>query len=140
MGYVNVIQQKAKRWNDKGGVDKFDVPDYSKDNLSICRDALVEAVAETSEEFMNRYFDGDEFSEDEIRSALRVNVLDGSIVPVLMGDIISISQARINVPVLEFIPQPTKYLKQIMILQKQNLRIFLKQLLTLILESIPWLR
>ena len=36
-----------------GGVDKFDVPEYSKENLGICREALVEAVAETSEEFMD---------------------------------------------------------------------------------------
>ena len=50
VGYVNVIQQKAKRWNDKGTVDKFDVPDYSYQNLGICRDALLEAVAETCEE------------------------------------------------------------------------------------------
>ena len=85
VGYVNVIQQKAKRWNEKGTVDKFDVPEYSQENLTICRDALLEAVAETSEEFMDRYFEGDEFSEDEIRQALRVNVFDGSIVPVLMG-------------------------------------------------------
>ena len=85
VGYVNVVQQQAKRWNDKGTVDKFDVPEYSKENLSICREALLEAVAETSEEFMDRYFEGDELSEDEIRQALRVNVHDGSIVPVLMG-------------------------------------------------------
>ena len=85
VGYVNVVQQKAKRWNDKGTVDKFDVPDYSQENLGICREALLEAVAETNEEFMDRYFNGDEFSEDEIRQALRVNVIDGSIVPVLMG-------------------------------------------------------
>ena len=71
VGYVNVIQQKAKRWNDKGTVDKFDVPDYSYENLNICRDALVEAVAETSEEFMERFFEGDTFSEDEIRSSCR---------------------------------------------------------------------
>ena len=85
VGYVNVVQQKAKRWNDKGGVDKFEVPDYSMENLGICREALLEAVAETSEEFMDRYFNGDEFSEDEIRQALRVHVIDGTIVPVLMG-------------------------------------------------------
>ena len=71
VGYVNVVQQKAKRWKDDGTVEKFDVPDYSKDNLGICRDALLEAVAETSEEFMDRYFNGDEFSEDEIRQALQ---------------------------------------------------------------------
>ena len=85
VGYVNVVQQKAKRWNDKGSVDKFEVPDYSKENLGICREALLEAVAETSEDFMERYFNGEEFSEDEIRQALRVNVIDGSVVPVLMG-------------------------------------------------------
>ena len=85
VGYVNVVQQKAKRWNDKGEVDKFDVPDYSQENLGICREALLEAVAETSEEFMERYFGGDTFSEAEIRAALRVNVCDGSIVPMTMG-------------------------------------------------------
>ena len=85
VGYVNVIQQKAKRWIDEGTVEKFEVPEYSQKNLNLCREALLEAVAETSEEFMDRYFNGDEFSEDEIRQALRVNVMDGSIVPVLMG-------------------------------------------------------
>ena len=34
---------------------------------------------------MDRYFGGEEFSDDEIRAALRANVLEGSIVPVLMG-------------------------------------------------------
>ena len=109
VGYVNVIQQKAKRWNDKGTVDKFDVPDYSLDNLSICRDALLEAVAETSEEFMDRYFNGDEFSEDEIRQALRVNVMDGSTVPVLMG---SNTLARgiytLMADIVKYFPSPDK--------------------------------
>ena len=109
VGYVNVVQQKAKRWNAKGEVDKFDVPDYSKENLEICREALLEAVAETSEEFMDRYFGGDEFSEDEIRQALRVNVLDGSIVPVLMG---SNTMARgmytLMCDIVKYFPSPDK--------------------------------
>ena len=49
------------------------------------RDTLMETVAETSEEFMDRYFSGDTFSEAEIRSAVRVNIQDGSIVPVECG-------------------------------------------------------
>lgn len=69
---------------DEGTVEKFEVPEYSQKNLTLCREALLEAVAETSEEH-DSYFNGDEFSEDEIRQALRVNVMDGSIVPVLMG-------------------------------------------------------
>ena len=39
VGYVNVVQQTAKRWNDKGTVDKFEVPDYSNENLELCREA-----------------------------------------------------------------------------------------------------
>lgn len=65
VGYVNVLQQRAKRWTDNGTVEKVEVPDYSKENLGICREALMEVVAETSEEFMDRYFNGEEFSEDE---------------------------------------------------------------------------
>lgn len=109
VGYVNVVQQKAKRWNDKGTVDKFDVPEYSKENLGICREALVEAVAETSEEFMERYFNGDEFSEDEIRQALRVNVIDGSIVPVLMGsNIMARGMYTLMADIVKYFPSPDK--------------------------------
>lgn len=109
VGYVNVIQQKAKRWNDAGGVDKFDVPEYSKENLGICREALLEAVAETSEEFMDRYFGGDEFSEDEIRAALRANVIDGSIVPVLMGsNILARGMYTLMADIVKYLPSPEK--------------------------------
>ena len=109
VGYVNVIQQKSKRWNEKGEVDKFDVPEYSKENLGICREALLEAVAETSEEFMERYFGGEEFSEDEIRSALRANVIDGSIVPVLMGsNILARGMYTLMSDIIKYFPSPEK--------------------------------
>ncbi len=109
VGYVNVVQQKAKRWNDKGTVDKFDVPDYSLENLGICREALLEAVAETSEEFMDRYFNGDEFSEDEIRQALRVNVIDGTIVPVLMGsNTLARGMYTLMADIVKYFPSPDK--------------------------------
>lgn len=109
VGYVNVVQQKAKRWNDKGSVDKFEVPDYSKENLGICREALLEAVAETSEDFMERYFNGEEFSEDEIRQALRVNVIDGSIVPVLMGsNILARGMYTLMTDIVKYFPSPDR--------------------------------
>lgn len=109
VGYVNVVQQKAKRWKDDGTVEKFEVPEYSKENLGICRDALLEAVAETSEAFMDRYFNGDEFSEDEIRQALRVNVIDGSIVPVLMGsNIMARGMYTLMADIVKYLPSPDK--------------------------------
>lgn len=84
VGYINVIQETGHRWEGKEVVD-CEIPEYSLPNLQICRDTLMEAVAETSEEFMDRYFGGDTFSEAEIRAAIRANVIDGSIVPMSMG-------------------------------------------------------
>ena len=109
VGYVNVLQQRAKRWKENGEVEKTDVPDYSKENLCICREALMEAVAETSEAFMDRYFGGEEFSEDEIRQALRVNVAEGSIVPVLMGsNILARGIYTLLVDIVKYLPSPEK--------------------------------
>lgn len=84
VGYINVIQEKGFRWVGKE-VEECEIPEYNKANLQLCRDTLMEAVAETSEEMMDRYFSGEIFSEAELRSALRVNVNDGSVVPMLVG-------------------------------------------------------
>lgn len=109
VGYVNVLQQRAKRWTADGNVEKTEVPEYSKENLGLCREALMEAVAETSEEFMDRYFNGEEFSEDEIRQALRVNVAEGSIVPVLMGsNILARGMYTLMVDIVKYLPSPEK--------------------------------
>ncbi len=84
IGYVNVIAETANKWVGKE-VTEIEMPEYSKPNLELYRNVLLEAVAETSEEFMDRYFGGDTFSESEIRATLRTNVYDGSIVPITMG-------------------------------------------------------
>ncbi len=85
VGYVNVVSEKGFRWTDAGKADECDVPDYSKEYLDKYKESLMEAVAETSEDFMERYFAGETFSDAEIRSALYANINDGSIVPVTMG-------------------------------------------------------
>ncbi len=87
VGYVNVIQEKGFRWEGKDVVE-IPVPDYNQENLGLFRDTLMETVAETSEDMMERYFGGETFSESEIRSALRTNVCDGSVVPIEMGSTI----------------------------------------------------
>ena len=109
VGYVNVVTKTANRWNENGDVIEFEVPDYSMANLDICRDALMEAVAETSEEFMDRYFNGEEFSEDEIRQALRVNVSDGSIVPISMGsNILAQGMYTLLDDIIKYLPSPDR--------------------------------
>lgn len=109
VGYVNVVAQTGNRWNEKGEVEEVPIPDYSRPNLEICREALMEAVAETSEEFMDRYFAGEEFSEFEIRTALRNNVADGSIVPISMGSSV-MAQGIYTLldDIIKYLPSPEK--------------------------------
>ncbi len=84
VGYVNVVSETGYRWQGKDALEDS-IPDYSQSYLDTYRETLMEAVAETSEEMMDRYFSGETFSPDEIRAALRNNVMDGSIVPISMG-------------------------------------------------------
>ncbi len=85
VGFVNVVKMAGRRFTHASEYVECDIPDYSQENLSKFREILIEAVAETSEEFMERYFNGEEFTQDEISQALRNNVIDGSVVPVMMG-------------------------------------------------------
>lgn len=106
VGYVNVISENANRWQDKEVID-CEIPEYSKENLALYKDTLMEAVAETSEEFMERYFSGETFTENEIRSALRVNINDGSIVPISMGsNILSQGTYTLLDDIVKYLPSP----------------------------------
>ena len=84
VGYVNVISGKAQKWVGKD-VQECDMPDYAKEYLDKYHDTLMEAVAETSEDMMDRYFAGETFSEDEVRAALRISVNNNEIYPISMG-------------------------------------------------------
>lgn len=85
VGYINIVKNKGRRYIDKDKKEECEIPEYSKEYLEKYRETLMESVAETSEEFMDRYFGGEEFSVAEISSALSTNVIDGSLVPVCMG-------------------------------------------------------
>ena len=109
IGYVNIISQTAHQWNEKGEVIPMEMPEYSRPNLEKLRETLLEAVAETSEEFMDRYFAGEEFSENEIRQALRVNVIDGSIVPISMASgILAQGIYTLLDDIVKYLPSPDK--------------------------------
>ena len=107
VGYVNVIKNAGRRYTGVGQREECEIPDYCKPNLEIYREKLLEAVAETSEEFMERYFAGEEFSVEEIRSAMRTEVMDGDIVPVAMGSNIQAQGvANLLSDIVRFFPSP----------------------------------
>ncbi len=109
VGYVNVVRQEGRRWLEKGEKEPCDIPDYSMEYLEKYRENLLEAVAETSEEFMDRYFAGEEFSPAEIMAALTMNVDDCSIIPVAMGSPVNF-QGVLNLldDIVQYFPSPDK--------------------------------
>lgn len=109
VGFVNVIKMEGRRFI--GNTSEFEecaIPDYLEKHVSISRDSLLEAVAETSEELMERYFEGDEFTYEEIQDALKSNVVDGSIVPVLMGSGVNAQGMKMLMYVIrKYLPSPS---------------------------------
>ena len=106
VGYVNVVSEQGQLWQGKDVVPT-EVPDYNKPYLEQYRETLMEAVAETSEEMMDRYFSGEKFSDAEIRAALRATICDGSIVPVTMGSSITCKGAYALLDdVIKYFPGP----------------------------------
>ena len=109
VGYINVMKMAGRRFTGIGTREECEIPEYSKANLDIYREAMMDAVAETSEEFMERYFAGDEFSVGEIRAAMKTNVNDGSIIPVSMGSSIELRNIHnLMNDIVELFPSPDK--------------------------------
>ena len=109
VGYINIIKNAGRRYTGIGQREECEIPEYCLPNLKILRDSLMEAVAETSEEFMDRYFEGDEFSIEEIRAAMRTEVMDGDIVPVAMGSNVQAQGvANLLSDIVRFFPSPDK--------------------------------
>ena len=109
VGYVNVVKQAGRKYIDKGGKQECEIPEYLNEYLEKYHDILMESVAETSEEFMDRYFEGDEFSVTEVSAALATNVQDGSIVPVCMGAPVSLrGVSNLLDDICGYFPSPDK--------------------------------
>ena len=109
VGYINVCKMEGRRFTGIGTREACPIPEYSKDNLAICREALLDAVAETSEEFMERYFNGEEFTFGEIRAAMKFNVCDGTVIPVSMGSSTELRNIHnLMNDIVELFPSPDK--------------------------------
>lgn len=90
VGYVNIVKQAGRRYIERGQKKECPVPEYLNEYLEKYHETLMESVAEISEEFMDRYFAGEEFSVAEVSAALKMNISDGSIIPVCMGSAVNI--------------------------------------------------
>ena len=86
-GIIDLIDMKADIYYDDMGNDVRveDIPDDLKDQAQEYHDKLIEAVAETDEELMMKYLEGEELTKEEIKAALRKATISNEIVPVVCG-------------------------------------------------------
>lgn len=83
-GFVDIVDMTARRYDGIYRVE-IPVPEGMADIIEPLRDMIMEAVAETDEALMVKYFNGEEFTFDEIKQAIRTGIKDGSIFPVYCG-------------------------------------------------------
>ncbi len=107
LGFVDVITMEGKKYVGKGQYVNCPIPDHMKDQLESARAKLMEEVAETDEELMERYFEGEEFTTEEIVSALSAAVHEGELIPVMLGTGITGDGCEVLLEVIQnYFPAP----------------------------------
>ncbi len=107
-GVIDILQGKAYQMEKNKQVE-IPVPGDQAGEIEEITDALKEAVAETSEEFMEKFFGGEDFTPEEMAQGMHKGVLEGILVPVLCG---SAMNCLGTLPLLEkivsLLPDPTE--------------------------------
>ena len=115
-GVIDLIKMKAINWNDEDQGMTFSyeaIPAELQELAQEWHSHLVESAAEASEELMDKYLEGEELSEAEIKSALRQRTLANEIVPMTCGSAFKNKGVQAVLDgVVEYMPAPTQ-VKQI---------------------------
>jgi elongation factor G len=110
-GVVDLIKMKAIMWDDASQGVKFEyieIPPALQASAQEWRGRMIEAAADASDSMMNKYLEGADISEEEIKAALRQRTIAGEIVPMLCGSAFKNRgvQALLDA-VIDFLPAPT---------------------------------
>ena len=86
-GIIDLITMKAEIYEDKLGteIDEEAIPEDMMDLAQEWREKMIEAVAESDEELMMKYLDGEEITEQEIRATIRKQTIANEMVPCMCG-------------------------------------------------------
>lgn len=111
LGLVDLVKMRAYIYtNDKGtDVQEQDIPADMQELSQEYRRKLIEAVAETDDNLMNKYFEGEELTEAEIRTALRKGTISGGIVPMICGSAFKNKGVQLLLDaVVDYLPSPAE--------------------------------
>ena len=111
-GVVDLVKNKAIIWNEEDNGLTFtyeDIPADIADKCAEMREYMVEAAAEASEEMMEKYLEGGELSEEEIKAGIRKRTLANEIIPVFGGSAFKNKgvQAVLDATI-EYMPSPVE--------------------------------
>ena len=108
-GIIDLIKMKAEIYTNDLGTDiqETDIPEDLQDLAEEWREKLVEAVAETDEELMERYLEGDEISQEELKAAIRKATCAAEFYPVLCGSAFKNKGVQLMLDaVVDYLPSP----------------------------------
>lgn len=110
-GVVDLFKMKAINWNEEDKGMTFTYDEIPADLVEVAeewRSQMIEAAAEANETLMDKYLNGEDLSEEEIKSALRARVLAGEVILCTLGSAFKNKgvQAMLDA-VIEFLPAPT---------------------------------
>jgi elongation factor G len=108
-GIVDLVRMRAYLYTNDLGTDikEAPIPDAVKDLAEEYRLKLVESVAETDDELTEKYLEGEELTEAEIKAALRKGTLEGTIVPMLCGSAFKNKGVQLLLDaVIDYLPAP----------------------------------
>ncbi|XXK59088.1 elongation factor G [Porticoccaceae bacterium nBUS_09] len=111
-GVVDLVKMKSILWSENDQGMTFEYGDIPADMLDDCQkmhEDILEAAAEATDEFMEKYLEGEALTEAEIKAGLRIRTLSNDIVPVLGGSAFKNKgvQAMLDA-VIEYLPSPTE--------------------------------
>lgn len=109
-GIVNVISRRARYFNGKTGeMEEGELPAELVDKIDDCKNMIVEAVAETDEELLEKYFSEGTLSDEEIYNGLINGAASGDICPVMCGSALTgVGMKTLMEDIVECFPSPDK--------------------------------
>jgi elongation factor G len=111
-GVIDLVKMKSIVWSeaDQGvSVTYEEIPASMKADADKWREHLVEAAAEANEEYMNKYLEGEELTEEEIKIGIRQRTLASEIVPTFCGSAFKNKGVQAVLDgVIDYLPSPTE--------------------------------
>jgi elongation factor G len=107
-GLVDIIKMKAYSKGDGGKkLQETSIPADMQDQVDSFRERLIDAVAETNDELLEKYLDGQELTDEEITTGLKKGISDNLFVPVFFGSALGNFGPQLVLDMVPYLPSPT---------------------------------